>query len=127
MTAANASTLNDGAAALVLMTDAGLKNTGAQPLARIVGEWVCVCVCGCVCECVGGGVCDTSIIFTGYYTIKEQYAYKVYTTIVYLVIFFSFLSFFRNLLLFPHTLPTHTTHHTHSHPHRNGGRCSGSH
>ncbi len=38
MTAANASTLNDGAAALVLMTESGLEKTGAQPLARIVGK-----------------------------------------------------------------------------------------
>ena len=38
MTAANASTLNDGAAAMVLMTQAAVKRTGATPLARIIGE-----------------------------------------------------------------------------------------
>ena len=38
VTAANASTLNDGAAALVLMTEAASKNTGVKPLARIVGK-----------------------------------------------------------------------------------------
>ncbi len=37
VTAANSSTLNDGAAALVLMSESGLKKTGAKPLARIVG------------------------------------------------------------------------------------------
>ncbi len=69
MTAANASTLNDGAAALVLMTDAGLKNTGAQPLARIVGEWVCGWVCGGVCECVG--VCVS--VWVGVCAIQVQF------------------------------------------------------
>lgn len=38
VTAANASTLNDGAAALVLMSETGVKATGAKPLARVVGE-----------------------------------------------------------------------------------------
>ena len=38
VTAANASTLNDGAAAIVLMTEASAKKTGAVPLARIIGE-----------------------------------------------------------------------------------------
>jgi len=38
VTAANASTLNDGAAALVLMNQVATKKTGAVPLARIVGE-----------------------------------------------------------------------------------------
>ncbi len=37
VTAANASTLNDGAAAVVLMSAEGVKKNGAQPLARIVG------------------------------------------------------------------------------------------
>jgi acetyl-CoA C-acetyltransferase len=36
VTAANASTINDGAAALVLAGDDGLKKTGAKPIARIV-------------------------------------------------------------------------------------------
>lgn len=36
VTAANASTLNDGAAALVLMTADALKRLGVSPLARIV-------------------------------------------------------------------------------------------
>ena len=38
MTAANASTLNDGAAALVLMTEAVVKRIDVTPLARVVGE-----------------------------------------------------------------------------------------
>ncbi len=38
ITAANASKLNDGAAALVLMSDAAVKSTGAKPLARIVAH-----------------------------------------------------------------------------------------
>ena len=38
VTAANASTLNDGAAALVLMSQDAAKRTGATPLARIIGE-----------------------------------------------------------------------------------------
>ncbi|CAG5125588.1 unnamed protein product [Candidula unifasciata] len=37
VTAANASSLNDGAAALVLMTSQAAKRLGAQPLARIIG------------------------------------------------------------------------------------------
>ncbi|CAL1540927.1 unnamed protein product [Lymnaea stagnalis] len=37
VTAANASTLNDGAAALVLMTAEAAKKYGAKPLARVVG------------------------------------------------------------------------------------------
>src|SRR5690606_40621604 len=37
VTAANASTLNDGAAALVLVGEARLKALGLQPLARIRG------------------------------------------------------------------------------------------
>lgn len=36
ITAANASTLNDGAAALVLSTDAGARELGAKPIARLV-------------------------------------------------------------------------------------------
>ena len=40
VTAANASTLNDGAAALVLMTQTAAKRLGAVPLARVVGEWL---------------------------------------------------------------------------------------
>ena len=39
VTAANASTLNDGAAALVLMTEKAAKKAGVKPLARIVGKW----------------------------------------------------------------------------------------
>ena len=38
ITAANASTLNDGAAALVLLTEAAAKKHGIKPLARIVGK-----------------------------------------------------------------------------------------
>ena len=37
MTAANASTLNDAAAALVLMTEAAAEKAGVTPLARIIG------------------------------------------------------------------------------------------
>ena len=37
MTAANASTLNDAAAALVLMTEAAAEKAGVQPLARVIG------------------------------------------------------------------------------------------
>ena len=37
VTAANASTLNDAAAALVLMTEAAAEKAGVQPLARVVG------------------------------------------------------------------------------------------
>ena len=36
ITAANASTINDGAAALVLATDAGAEQRGLKPLARVV-------------------------------------------------------------------------------------------
>ena len=39
VTAANASTLNDGAAALVLMTEEALRRTGVNPLARVVGKY----------------------------------------------------------------------------------------
>ena len=38
VTAANASTLNDGAAALVLMTEATVRRTEVTPLARVVGK-----------------------------------------------------------------------------------------
>ena len=38
MTAANASTLNDGAAALILMTEVAAKRIDVTPLARVVGE-----------------------------------------------------------------------------------------
>ena len=38
VTAANASTLNDGAAALVLMTEIMVRKTEVTPLARIVGK-----------------------------------------------------------------------------------------
>lgn len=38
VTAANASTLNDGAAAVVLMTADAAKRLNVTPLARIVGE-----------------------------------------------------------------------------------------
>lgn len=38
VTAANASTLNDGAAALVLMTTEAAKRLKVKPLARIVGK-----------------------------------------------------------------------------------------
>jgi len=37
ITAANASTLNDGAAACVLMTEAAAQKHNVKPLARIVG------------------------------------------------------------------------------------------
>ncbi len=37
VTAANASTMNDGAAALVLMSKATLERTGATPIAKIIG------------------------------------------------------------------------------------------
>jgi acetyl-CoA C-acetyltransferase len=37
ITAANASSLNDGASALVLVSEKGLKSHGLKPLARIVG------------------------------------------------------------------------------------------
>ena len=39
VTAANASGLNDGAAALVVMTEEAVRRTGVNPLARIVGEY----------------------------------------------------------------------------------------
>lgn len=38
VTAANASKINDGAAAVVLMSDAALKESGAQPLAKIIAH-----------------------------------------------------------------------------------------
>lgn len=38
VTAANASKINDGAAAVVLMSDSAVKETGAKPLARIVAS-----------------------------------------------------------------------------------------
>lgn len=38
MTAANASTLNDGAAALVLMTRQAADRLGVKPLASIIGK-----------------------------------------------------------------------------------------
>lgn len=38
MTAANASTLNDGAAAMVLMTAQAAEKLKVKPLARIVGK-----------------------------------------------------------------------------------------
>ena len=41
VTAANASTLNDGAAALVLMTADAAKRLNVTPLARIVGMTFC--------------------------------------------------------------------------------------
>ena len=45
VTAANASTLNDGAAACVLMTRGAAEKNGVTPLARVVGmATVCVCV-----------------------------------------------------------------------------------
>lgn len=37
VTAGNASTLNDGAAAVVLMTAAAAQSRGLKPLARVVG------------------------------------------------------------------------------------------
>ena len=43
MTAANASTLNDGAAALVLMTEKAAEEAEVRPLARIVGRSTSVC------------------------------------------------------------------------------------
>lgn len=44
MTAANASTLNDGAAALVLMTADAAKRLNVTPLAKIVGEAIHTCI-----------------------------------------------------------------------------------
>ena len=38
VTAANASTLSDGAAAMVLMTEQAAKQFGVEPLARILGQ-----------------------------------------------------------------------------------------
>ena len=52
ITAANASTLNDGAAALVLMTEAAAKTNGVKPLARIVGE--CFSTISVFFEVLGG-------------------------------------------------------------------------
>jgi len=43
VTAANASTLNDGAAACVLMTCSAAEKNGVTPLARVVGI-VTICV-----------------------------------------------------------------------------------
>ena len=40
VTAANASTLNDAAAALVLMTEAAAEKAGVTPLARVIGNSV---------------------------------------------------------------------------------------
>ena len=42
VTAANASTLNDGAAACVLMTSKAAEKNGVTPLARVVGMEVFV-------------------------------------------------------------------------------------
>lgn len=42
MTAANASTLNDGAAALVLMTSEAAKRLNVTPLARILGMYIVI-------------------------------------------------------------------------------------
>ena len=49
VTAANASTLNDGAAALVLMTAQKASQLGIKPLARILGMFVCLSVTPSVC------------------------------------------------------------------------------
>ena len=49
VTAANASTLNDGAAALVLMTAQKASQLGVKPLARIMGMSVCLSVCDSFC------------------------------------------------------------------------------
>ncbi len=43
VTAANASTLNDGASAVILMTEAKMKELGVKPLAKILGKWVMRC------------------------------------------------------------------------------------
>ena len=48
VTAANASTLNDGAAACVLMTEAAVERLGVTPLARIVGRCSCTYSMCCV-------------------------------------------------------------------------------
>ena len=42
ITAANASTLNDGAAAVVLMTGKIAEKIGVKPLARIIGKNICL-------------------------------------------------------------------------------------
>jgi len=39
VTAANASTLNDGASAVILMTEEKVKETGVKPLAKILGKY----------------------------------------------------------------------------------------
>ena len=43
VTAANASTLNDGAAACVLMTSKAAEKNGVTPLARVVGMVILFC------------------------------------------------------------------------------------
>ena len=49
VTAANSSTLNDGAAALVLMTAQKASQLGVKPLARIMGMSVCLSVTPSAC------------------------------------------------------------------------------
>ncbi len=118
MTAANASTLNDGAAALVLMTDAGLKNTGAQPLARIVGEWVCVSVCVGVCVCVGVQFLLSIILYILLYIILLRNSMRTkFIPLVYPVIFFSFLFTFSHSFAIFSCFPTHTHRPSHTHTH----------
>ena len=56
MTAANASTLNDGAAAVVLMTRQAADRLGVKPLASIVGTLIVACRVGSFFFFGGGGV-----------------------------------------------------------------------
>jgi acetyl-CoA acetyltransferase len=51
VTAANASTLNDGAAALVLMNQIAIKKTGAKPLASVIGEQLAMDISAQVLRC----------------------------------------------------------------------------
>ena len=44
VTAANASTLNDGAAACVMMTRSAAEKNGVTPLARVVGMATNICL-----------------------------------------------------------------------------------
>ena len=55
MTAANASTLNDAAAALVLMTEAAAEKAGVQPLARVVGKMSSLHTCAMYTVYMEGG------------------------------------------------------------------------
>ena len=50
VTAANASTLNDGASAVILMTEEKLKETGVKPLAKILGEHLSLSYCAIISD-----------------------------------------------------------------------------